>query len=33
MNYRHIPRCDFNVSEIGLGGEHLEKKIRAWSMR
>ncbi len=26
MNYRHIPRCNFDVSEIGLGGEHLEKK-------
>ena len=26
MNYRQIPRCNFNVSEIGLGCEHLEKK-------
>ena len=29
MNYRHIPRCDFHVSEIGLGGEHLEKKDKS----
>jgi uncharacterized protein len=26
MNYRKIPRCGFEVSEIGLGCEHLEKK-------
>ncbi len=26
MNYRNIPRCNFDVSEIGLGCEHLEKK-------
>jgi predicted aldo/keto reductase-like oxidoreductase len=26
MNYRKILRCGFNVSEIGLGCEHLEKK-------
>ena len=29
MNYRPIPRCDFKVSEIGLGGEHLEKKEKS----
>ena len=29
MNYRHIPRCNFDVSEIGLGGEHLEKKDKS----
>ena len=29
MSYRHIPRCDFHVSEIGLGGEHLEKKDKS----
>ena len=26
MNYRKVPRCGFDVSEIGLGCEHLEKK-------
>lgn len=29
MNYRQIPHCDFKVSEIGLGGEHLEKKEKS----
>ena len=29
MNYRQIPRCNFNVSEIGLGCEHLEKKEKS----
>ena len=29
MNYRHIPRYNFDVSEIGLGGEHLEKKDKS----
>ena len=29
MNYRHIPRCNFDVSEIGLGCEHLEKKEKS----
>ncbi len=29
MNYRKILRCGFEVSEIGLGCEHLEKKDQA----
>ena len=29
MNYRKILRCGFEVSEIGLGCEHLEKKDKA----
>lgn len=29
MNYRQIPHCDFSVSEIGLGCEHLEKKEKS----
>jgi uncharacterized protein len=29
MNYRKILRCGFDVSEIGLGCEHLEKKDKA----
>ena len=29
MNYRRIPRVNFDVSEIGLGCEHLEKKDKA----
>ena len=29
MNTRYIPRCGFNVSEIGLGCEHLEKKEKS----
>ncbi len=29
MNYRKIPRCGFEVSEIGLGCEHLEGKDKA----
>jgi predicted aldo/keto reductase-like oxidoreductase len=29
MNYRKISRCGFDVSEIGLGCEHLEQKEKA----
>ncbi|RPH62984.1 MAG: aldo/keto reductase, partial [Chloroflexi bacterium] len=29
MNYRKILRCGFEVSEIGLGCEHLENKDKA----
>jgi len=29
MNYRKMMRCGFEVSEIGLGCEHLEKKDKA----
>lgn len=29
MNYRKILSCGFDVSEIGLGGEHLDKKDKA----
>jgi uncharacterized protein len=29
MNYRKVPHCDFEVSEIGLGCEHLHKKDKA----